>query len=168
MARNRPPRKSYRPRPAYANAHQIAMAKVYTLQRQLLDVQIDIMALAIDEFVRGVDCAERWKHLADTANVAEQLTAIGIGSGPQAIRVIHAAQHALANVAQRWRERGSWTLYAAELDALQWLKSLHREQLSRCSHGEFERAMDAAHTKVSQARAGNAPAGAVIVDGEIN
>lgn len=167
MARNRPPRKAYRPGPAYANSYQIAMAKVVTLQRQLLDNQVSIVAQALDDFARGVDCAERWKHLADTANVAEQLTAIGIGSGPQAIRVIHAAQHALANVAQRWRERGSWTLYAAELDALQWLKSLHREQLSRCSHGEFERAMDAAHNKVSQARAGNAPAGAVIVEGDL-
>lgn len=167
MARNRPPRKAYRPRPAYANAHQIAMAKVYTLQRQLLDVQIDIMALAIDEFVRGVNCPAHWRSLADTANVAEQLSEIGIGSGPQAVLVIATAQTVLHDVHQRHRERGTWTLYAAEQDALRWLKSVHTVQLTHCSHGEFERAMDAAHNKVSQARAGNAPPGAVIVEGDL-
>lgn len=176
MAANKRPRKAYRPRPVYLNAHDIAMNRVHELQRDDVQMQLDIVERAIVEraiveFGRGIDCDEHWRSLADATNMAEQLMLAGIGSGSDATRVVTAAQHALRDVMQRRRgtdgKPGSWTLYAAELDALLWLQALHRTQLQRCDFGEYEQALDTARNKISQARAGNAPRDAVIVEGEI-
>lgn len=167
MATNARPRKPYRPGKVYLNAHQVAMARVHTLQRDDVQRQLAIVEHALTQFGRGIDCGDHWRSLADTANVAEQLMRQGIGAGSEAERVVNVAQRVLADLMQRRRERGTWTMYSAERDALLWLQSLHRTQLESCDFAEYELALDTARNKITQARAGNAPRGAVIVEGEI-
>jgi len=140
---------------------------VHTLQRDDARLQLETVEHALTQFGRGIDCADHWRSLADVANVAEQLMHEGIGAGPDAARVVATAQRVLHDVMQRRRDRGTWTLYAIERDALLWLQALHRQQLQSCDYAEFERALDTARNRITQARAGNAPAGAVIVEGEI-
>ena len=161
------PRKAYRPQGVHVNAVQRAIGGAQRLSRDDVARQVHIVRNALAQFACGQHCAQHWASLADTANVTESLAAIGIGAGADAQRVINQAQQALHDVHQRHRRTGSWTLYAAELDALQWLSTRHHTQLAACSYSEFERAMHATHQRLSQARAGNAPAGAIVVQGEI-
>lgn len=167
MGRTTKPRKAYRPQPVHANALHRTLARVHKIAPEDVAGQISIMATALREFSAGQHCLHHWRSLADTSNVAESLTAAGICSGPDADHVIHTAQAALAAVHERSRTRGTWTLYPAELDALHWLVALHARQLGECDHAEFERAWQTTHQRVSAARAGNAPRGAIVIVGDI-
>jgi hypothetical protein len=150
------------------NSVQIAMANA----RRLLPADVAnhrrIVTHALEQLMRGEEPAFNWSSMADSANVAEQLSAIGIGSGEQADAVIERAQKSLADVYRRQSERGSWTMRAEEIDALRWLIELHSAQLAACSYGEFERALRATAERVSQAVAGNAPRGAHVLIGLID
>ena len=167
MSRNAKPRKAYRPQPMHTNTLYRALARVHKIAPEDVAGQVSIMATALREFSAGVSCLHHWRSLADTSNVAESLTAAGICSGPDADKVIHDAQAALAAVHGRSQTRGTWTLYPTELEALSWLVTLHARQLSECDHAEFDRAWEVTHQRVSAARAGNAPRGAIVVLGDI-
>lgn len=167
MARNTRPRKAYRPRPVHSNALQVAITGAAKLPRADVVRQMAVARQALAEFSAGRHCPTHWRSLADTANMAESLALLGIGSGPNAQDVITQAQAVLAHVATRHAQRGSWTLYAAELDTLQWLLTLHHVQLGECTYTEFERAFADTRNRVAQARAGNPPAGAIVIEGEI-
>lgn len=160
-------RKAYRPQPVHLNAVQVAIGGATRLSTQHVAGQMHIVRTALADFSRGQQCPDHWRSLADVANMAESLADIGIGAGADARTVIEAAQRTLHDVAVRHRARGSWTLYAHELDALQWLATLHHTQLAACSYSEFERALHATQQRISQARAGNAPAGAIVVQGAL-
>ncbi len=161
------PRKKYRPGPVHANAVAIAINGVRKLSAADVAMQRIIVDKALLDFSAGRECATHWRSLADTANMTETLSAIGICSGQQADEIIGKAQQALAAVQQRHAARGTWTLYPTELDTLQWLATLHARQLSECSYAEFERAFNLTRQRIAQARAGNAPRGAVVVEGDI-
>lgn len=167
MPGNKRPRKGYRPRTVWANAHELALARVHTLHQEHVATQLELLALALQELPAGVNAEQHWRNLADASNVAEQLLKVNICSGQEASEVIYEAQSALAAIRRRMQEVNAWTVAPAEAEALAWLLALHRTQLQACDHSEFARALDAAHTRVSQARAGNAPRDAVIVTGEI-
>lgn len=168
MSRNAKPRKAYRPRPLHMNTLQRTLARVHKIAPEDVAGQISLMATTLREFSAGQNCLHHWRSLADTSNVAESLTAAGICSGPDADKVIHDAQAALAAVHDRSRTRGTWTLYPAELEALTWLVRLHSTQLGECDYSEFDRAWEVTHQRVSAARAGNAPRGAIVVLGDIH
>jgi hypothetical protein len=167
MGRTTKPRKAYRPQPMHTNTLQRTLARVHKIAPQDVAGQVSIMATALREFSAGQRCLHHWRSLADTSNVAESLSAAGICSGPDADNVIHTAQAALAAVHERSRTRGTWTLYPAELDALNWLVALHARQLGECDLAEFDRAWETTHQRVSAARAGNAPRGAIVIVGDI-
>ena len=156
-----------KPRPVHLNAIEIAINRARKLSSADVSMQSNIMRNALAGLKTGPHQAQHWRSLADTANVAETFEAMGLGSGPQAQQVIDAAQHALAAIQQRHQARGSWALYAAEVDALEMLVALHAVQLAACSYGEFETALTTTHNRVAQARAGNAPAGAIVITGDI-
>jgi hypothetical protein len=162
------PRKQYRPKPVHCNIVAIALNKVRKLSAEDVQRQRDIMGTALREFSAGKQCAYHWRSLADAANMAETLAAMGICSGQQADSIINTSQLALATVQGRHTVRGTWTLYPAELESLQWLLVLHLRQLAECDYGEFEKAYQTTSTRVAQARAGNAPAGAIVIVGDVD
>lgn len=167
MPRSARPRKAYRPRPVHTNATQGAINGARKLSAADVLQQLTLCRHALQEFSAGRDCPRHWLSLADTANMAQGLAALRIGCGDQADQVIEQAQAALAAVQQRRHAGGSWTLYAAELEALGWLIALHTTQLGACDYAEFDKAFHQTHERLSQARAGNAPRGAVVVVGQI-
>ena len=156
----------HHPRRVAINAIEIAINRARKLDPADVQRQHAIMRTALTEFCRGNHCEAHWLSLADTANMAETLAGMGLGSGDDATRVIELAQRALADVHQRHTQRGSWTLYADEIDALHWLVRLHcTAQLRACSYGELGDAMAATRNRMQQALAGNAPRGALVIDG---
>ena len=158
--------RKYHPKPVHSNAVQIALARVKPLTAADVAGQTALVQNALQQFCQGINCDAHWCSLADTANMAETLSGMGLGSGDDATRVIELAQRALADVHQRHNQRGSWTLYADEIDALHWLVRLHcTAQLPACSYGELGDAMAATRNRMQQALAGNAPRGALVIDG---
>lgn len=158
--------RKYHPKPVYSNAVQIALARVKPLTAADVAGQTALVQHALQQFCQGINCDAHWCSLADTANMAETLAGMGLGSGDDATRVIELAQRALADVHQRHTQRGSWTLYADEIDALHWPVRLHcTAQLPACSYGELGDAMAATRNRMQQALAGNAPRNALVIDG---
>lgn len=153
---------------AAVNAWQIAINRASKLSGTDVQQQMALVRQAVAEFCRGERCAHHWRSLADTANMAETLARMRLGSGNHADRVIEAAQQTLHDVHQRHGERGIWTLYADEIASLQWLVGLHLVQLEACSYGEFETAYRRTANRLEQARAGNAAHGAIVVVGDLH
>lgn len=120
---------------------------------------------ALQAFRTGRDCAAHWCTMADALNTAEALARVGIASDEASRSRINDAQRVLADVHRRHAERGTWALRGPELQALDDGLWVHRVQLDHCSAGEFERARQDTAERLRQARMGNAPAGAVIVEG---
>jgi hypothetical protein len=156
-------RKAYRPKPVATDPMRLATFGAALLSAADVANQGRIMRNALNQLMAGNDGAFHWVCLADASNVAEQLAAIGIGSGPEGAKAIRDAQRVLSQVYQRHDERNTWAMRADEIDALRLVIDLHHTQLALCTHGEFERAFRATVERVSQAKAGNAPAGAVLV-----
>lgn len=122
---------------------------------------------AAERFRAGTN-AERgcaWRTLADALNTAEALCGMGIASDAASRERIDAAQAVLAAAWQSSDERGTWSLHAAELQALDDGLWVHGVQLDHCSLGEFERARRLVAERVRHALAGNMPAGTRICDG---
>jgi hypothetical protein len=126
-----------------------------------------IIDTAWTHYRSGVECGAQWCVLADALNMAESLARIGIASDADSVERIDAAQRVLAQAHMRHTERGTWALRGPELQALDAGLWTHRVQLEHCSLGEFERAKHSTEVRIRQARAGNAPAGAIIVEGAI-
>lgn len=166
MTRSRRPRKAHRPRPLVDTVrHTINSVRV--LSAEDVTRQVGLVHTALAELGRGHDTAMHWASLADAANMAETLASMGIGGGADAQRVIQQAQAALATIQGRLQHRSSRALYSSEIDSLQWLITLHHLQLQACSYGEFEAAYTTTRNRIAQARAGNAPLGAIVIQGEI-
>lgn len=166
MSRRARPRANH-PRRVATNAIDIAINGARRLAQADVDGHHALMQRAKREFCQGVSCDLHWLSLADAANVAETFAAMGLGAGQDADAIISHAQEALAAVHQRHQLRGTWTLYADEIDALGWLVHLHHVQMGACSYSEFARALDRTAERVAQARAGNAPAGAIVIVGQL-
>jgi hypothetical protein len=155
------------PRPCLANAPLLAIELASKLSTDEQAQFKGIVTTAFDALRTGVHAAEQWPVMADALNVAEQLALIGICSDAASRDRIDAAQRVLAQQHQRHAARGSWTLYPAEITTLDDAAWLARVQIEHCSKGEFERAVNTARNKVRQARAGNAPRGALVIEGAI-
>lgn len=159
-------RKPRQPRHSAAlNAVEMAINGARRLSDADVLQQVDLCRRALADYTQGRHCLTHWRSLADTANMAETLARMGLGGGEQAMSVIEQAQQALADAHQRWRDRGSWTLYADEIDALGWLISIHAVQLEACSYREFQQAYHRTRERVAQALAGNAAPGTVVISG---
>ena len=161
--------RKYHPKPVHSNAVQIALARVKPLTAADVAGQTALVQNALQQFCQGINCDAHWCSLAGTANMAETLAGMGLGSGPHADAVIERGQQALAAVHQRRTERGTWTLYPTEIDDLHWLVALHcRTQLPATSYGELETALDRTRNRIAQARAGNASPGAIVLSGNFH
>lgn len=158
--------RKYRPRPVLSNTVAIAINRARVLSHDDVERQMGVIRTAQLQFAQGLHCEIHWRSLADVCNLAQTLASMGLARGHDATRVIDDARKALFDVDQRHSAGGSWTLYPAELDALAWLVSLHQVQLEACSFGEFEDAMQRTGERMRQVRAGNAPPGQPVADGE--
>ncbi len=167
MSRSTRPRKAYRPRPAHLNAVQTTLNRVGKLTPNDLAAHLAQQKHALAEFPKGVNCQAHWLTLVDAVNMAETMAGQGLCSGPEAAAVLQAAQRALSDVCLRHEQRGTWTLYPAELDALRWMLRLHHVQLTECGYGEFDRAVVTTQRRISQAVAGNAGPGVILVGREL-
>jgi len=157
------PRKRRRPRLADPLATWRAFSGQAMIERAQVALVHGQVAAAITAFSQGHDCLHHWRLLADAFNVAESLAALRIGSDAESRERIARAQQVLAAVYQRWQLRASWTLHAAELNALREAEWLHHIQLQYATLSEFERACVNTAERLQQARAGNAPAGAIVL-----
>lgn len=156
-----------RERRAATNAWQIAINGAQALSAADVRGQRLLLERAVSDLSCGLHCGAAWATLADAANMAETLCGMRLGSGPDAERVIEGAQQALADVHGRHAVRGTWTLWADEIDALQWLVRLYVTQIEACSFSEFERAYQRTRNRIAQAVAGNAAPGTRIVVGRL-
>lgn len=155
--------------------HLNSLQRAITGAAKLLPAEVQRMrtigTTALEQLMMGRDCAQAWRDLAEIANMAEGLARIGVGSGPEGEQVIEDAQEALAYVQQERQARGTWALHASEREEVRgrlgWLISLHATQLQGCSYTLFERAYQATQVRIAQARAGNAAAGDIVIEGEI-
>ena len=156
-------------RPGRINLHSMfaAISRAQKLSAEDVSQQVQIMRGALTDLQTSQQPARAWRSLADAANMAETLEGMGLGSGPQAQQVIQDAQAALAAVWERGNGRGSWAMRFNESDSISWLIALHAVQLGASSYGAFEDALRDTHNRVAQARAGNAPAGAIVITGDI-
>jgi len=160
-------RKRYHPRPVDPLATWRAFKGNTVIEREHVEAQRRIVDHAVDEFSRGHDCAQHWVSMADAFNVAESLAEIGICSDADSRERIAHAQRVLGEVHLRHKARASWTLHAAELEALRLAAWIHHIQLRHATQSEFERAYRATEQRIAQARAGNAPTGAIVIEGAI-
>lgn len=161
-ARMRPNRRNV------ADPISLAIANARPLAAADIALHDSIMQTALDEFSRGLHCAAHWLSFADCANLAETLADMRVVGGAEVMALVHEAQATLAAVAERQKRSGSWTLRAPELASLRDLVWIHGKQLQTCSYGEFCRATHTTAQRVSQARAGNAPRGAIVVEGQLS
>lgn len=152
-----------KPRPVYANAHELAMKSARKLPMHHRAALSDIVNGALAWFRAGRDCASNWATMADALNTAEMLAKMGIASDDASKARIDDAMRVLAAVHERQAERGSWTLRGPELQALADGLWVARIQLDHCSLGEFERARRKVAERIRQARAGNVPEVAHVV-----
>ena len=90
--------RKYHPKPVHSNAVQIALARVKPLSGADVAGQTALVQHALQQFCQGINCDAHWCSLADTANMAETLAGMGLGSGDDATRVIELAQRALAEL----------------------------------------------------------------------
>lgn len=160
-------RKHYKPGRVALNTLEIAATGAKRLSDTDVHRQVAIAQAALQGLSCGEHCLQHWRSLADAANMAESLAALGLGSGQDADEVIQRAQQALHATHDRHATRGTWTMYHDEIDALGWLVQLFAVQLAACSYREFDQAYHRTQRRISQALAGNAGAGAVVVGGEL-
>lgn len=158
-------RSTYRPRPVWANAVQMAIEgarRPSALGRLKVHAAI---AEALDEYPRGVRCAHHWRTLADACNVAETFDAMGVRPLEDTAQVINAAQQALYDVAERATgPNPSWTLRSAEMAAVRAAMALHEDQLEQASRAQWEQAYDRTRARVEGARRGQAARGTRVVE----
>jgi hypothetical protein len=161
------PRKRYRPR----HADPLAMWRAFKGSNPIAAADVEahrnLVDNAITEFARGADCAKHWVSMADVFNVAESLCNEHLCSDAESRERIAHAQRVLAEVQQRHKLRGSWTLHASELETLREAAWVHHIQLRFATNAEFERAYQATVERVAQARAGNAAPGTIVIEGQI-
>jgi hypothetical protein len=126
-----------------------------------------ILARALESMRTTQGALEGWRSIADAMNVAEALADIGICSDEASRFLIAEAQAVLSGVFQRHQARGSWTLYAPEIQALAEAVERHLLQLEFCSMREYQQAVRTVKNKVSQALAGNAGPGVHVIQGQL-
>ena len=160
-------RKAYTPGPVHTNAWWRAITGAAKLPADDVARVKAGLARAFTEFGCGRECRDHWACMADAMNVAESLANAGICSDDGSRDRIHAAMTVLADVVSRHQAGGSWTLHADERQQLDDGLWLHGIQLEHCSFSEYERAIQDVRNRVSQARAGNAPKGFKVIQGEI-
>jgi len=155
-------KKPRKPGPVHLNNLQRAAeasAKMHPTDREALWV---IVAHSFLAFKRGEDCQANWRNCADALNIAEALSGT-ICSDEVSRSKIQAGHAVLIAVAGRHSELGTWTMYPAEMQALDEALFIHRVQMDFCSLGEYQCAVKRVADRTRSALAGNAGRGVQVV-----
>lgn len=159
MARNAR-RRRYRPHPIDTDPVGLAISRATKLSAEQRAPLEQAATHAFAEFRAGRGTAALWADLADCLNVAEALAEVNLASDHKGTFV--AAQAALAAVCSRHERTKSWTLYPAEITALDDACFVHLVQLDHCSQGEMAEAIARVRRRIAGALAGSPPKGAVV------
>jgi hypothetical protein len=160
MARNKPPRRRYQPRPVDLDTFGLAAtlaSKLTQTQRAPLE---DAITRSFQAMRTGAGSQADWANLADCLNVAEALADLGIASDHTDTFV--RGQTALAAVHARVAAGRSWTLYPPEITALDDACFVARIQLEHASQGEYRNAIHSVQRRVAGALSGSPPQGALV------
>ena len=157
-ARAKTPRKAYRPGRIDADPVGLAMAMAALLTDEQRAPIEQAVVEAFAAFRAGRGTARLWASLADSMNVAEALAQRRIASDH--VDTFARAQEALAAVCARHAAGGSWTLYPAEITALDDAVFVACVQLRHCSQGELADAIHAVQRRIAAALRGDGPRGA--------
>lgn len=161
MPKSAKPRKAYRPRLTFSNAHQLSIEAVTVLNDSEVEQAASAPEAALDAFHLGIEPAFQWAVMADALNVAEALCDRGICSDDESRNIVLRGQEALAQV------YGNWSPTPGETYDLEQAVARHRLQLTFCDYSEYRKAMADVTRKCAGAKAGNAPAGAIVYDSTI-
>jgi hypothetical protein len=168
MPRNHKPRNRYVPKRVDPDPMGLAMTGAALLTPEQLRKLFGPLNTAFDAFRTGRGTPAAWCDLADAMNVAEALAERNIAND-HAEKFL-AAQGVLADVHGRSHvpDRGSYTLYAAEIVALDDAVFMHRIQLEHCSQRELLESIEQVKRRVQAALAGNAsPRARICVPGAL-
>lgn len=160
-----PPARTPRQRRGVSNPVLYALTMAATLdpdERQRLKTT---MRTALDAFRRGAAGVKEWRDLADACNVGEELMRYGLANDHA--ETFKAAQLALKDVANRFNAGGSFTLRAAELEALRLAVLVHEVQLDAVAGREFREAVTRVINRTREALRGNGGAEVIEVAGAL-
>lgn len=160
MTHGRKPRK---PRPAKLNAAFLAMcgaSKIAPAEVRRMTAEAQAAANMLKR--QEGKCENHWRILADTFNMVEAMSLLGIASDENSRRILTSAQHAIGELLTRFKETKSWTMRSNEIcdiDEGIWLYSV---QLGFVSVSEWTQARRNVTNKISAALAGNAGPGVTV------
>lgn len=165
MGRTKKPRKAYRLGRVDPDPVDLAISRASKLRLvQRLDLMRPLRK-AFDGLRMGTGGWAAWASVADGLNVAEELSLLGIASDRTG--EIVAAQLALKSLHERVQQRGTWTMRAEEITAIEWAIDLHDIQLQHASQGEVERAIETVKRTRLQVLKGNGPRNATVCVGAL-
>lgn len=152
MARNKKPRKAYRPRPVTAETMRLVMSNVQIPAKADRDEVTNYLTQSITALREGRATELDWSIAAGSVTTAAKIEAGGIVCGIEhlilpadtALQAIYYRAHRVGN--------GHWlspTLYAAEITALDDLLFAHTYQMSKLSRAELLAVLDQAAKKVT-------------------
>lgn len=160
MPRNHKPRRRYIPKRIDHDPVGLAMIRTALLTDAERQPLVQRMQDAFAAFRGGAGSWDAWAALADAMNVAEALSRRQIASDHGG--TFEAGQRTLHALHQRHAERRSWTLYPAEITALDDACFVHEVQLRHCSAGELADAVATVQRRVAAALQGNASPRAIV------
>lgn len=153
-------RRRYRPIPIDIDPVGLAIARATKLTAQQRAPMSEATTRAFEAFRAGQGTERLWADLADAMNVAEALADVNLASDHKG--TFSTAQAALSAVCARHERSQSWTLYPAEITALDDACFVHGVQLEHCSQGEMADAIARVKRRVAGALAGSPPKGALV------
>lgn len=154
-------------RVAAVNNFEIAARRAARMTVTDVQEKKQLLTHALNQYMLGKDCARHWGHLTDAANMAETMQKMGNSTGHDAEDIVRRAFEALADAHRRFTSRGTWTLYADEIEKLRWLIQLQEHQLNHCTYGDFDDALNRTRERLAQALAGNGTPGTIVLVGPI-
>ena len=151
----------------FNNAIADAQSRASKLLHRELKAITEPMRHAVNQARKGLLVERQWLVLCSALNVGQAIEAGGVVRGliPQLDAAHDALQaindRATANETRPWKQP---TLYAAEIDAINTLVTVHIYQLKQVSYGEYQEAWRLATARVKSA-GGRVVAGEPIVIG---
>ncbi len=164
MARNKRPRKPYRPRMVDVDVVHNTIARACAMPAPRQDTLYLPAFAALANFADGNGNRAAWCDMADCMNVAEALCELRVLTAH--VDMFQAAQAALHSIFQRGGSP-AWTITDAEAAAVRDALWFYRAQLIYCTQGEMANAIELVKRRKHQALQGNASPDAIVCVGAL-